>query len=221
MNKFVYSGPDAFMGVSTACVSDALDTFGINGGLAGLGPLGPGMSLVGPAYTLRFEEVSEGEMAQAGEYIDDVPLGSVIVIANEGRRFCTVWGDLLTHAAQLNGIRGTVIDGCCRDATAILKLDYPLFSVGTYMKSGKNRVKLVCKDEPIDVSGTVVNPGDIVLADDSGVVVIPKTMAEQVYLRVKEIEEMENNILCDLKNGVTMKQSRITHQYNKYALKTN
>lgn len=216
-----YSGPDAFKGISTACISDALDTFGINGGLEGLKPLGPGMALAGPAYTLQYEPVPEGEAAQAGEFIDEVPEGCVVVIANGGRQYCTVWGDLLTHTAKIKGLGGTVIDGCGRDATAILQTGYPLFSLGSYMKSGKNRVKLAARQEPVTIRGTVVYPGDIVAADDSGVIVIPKDMAKQVFRRVKEIEAMEELILLDIQNGMPMKEARIKHRYNQYALRVN
>lgn len=72
-------------------------------GLEGLKALGPGMALAGPAYTLQYEPVPEGEAAQAGEFIDEVPEGHVVVIANGGRQYCTVWGDLLTYAAKIRG----------------------------------------------------------------------------------------------------------------------
>ncbi|GAA0133604.1 RraA family protein [Paenibacillus sp. YSY-4.3] len=221
MSASYYPGSEAFKGISTACISDALDTFGINGGLEGLKALAPGMALAGPAYTLQYEPVSEGEAAQAGEFIDEVPEGHIVVIANAGRQYCTVWGDLLTHAAKIRGLRGTVIDGCCRDATAILQTGYPLFSLGSYMKSGKNRVRLAARQVPVTIGGTVVRPGDIVAADDSGVIVIPKDVAEQAYRRVKEIEAMEERILLDLQNGMPMKEARIKHRYNQYALRVN
>ncbi|WP_434752334.1 RraA family protein [Paenibacillus amylolyticus] len=221
MDIFQYTDSDAFKGISTACISDALDTFGINGGLEGLKPLSSGMALAGPAYTLQYEPIAEGEVAQAGEFIDEVPEGCVVVIANGGRQYCTVWGDLLTHFAKIKGLRGTVIDGCCRDVTSILQTGYPLFSLSSYMKSGKNRVKLVAKQEPVTINNIVVCPGDIVVADDSGVIVIPKDMVEQVFQRVKEIEAMEEQILLDLQNGMSMKEARTKHRYNRYALRVN
>lgn len=89
------------------------------------------------------------------------------------------------------------------------------------MKSGKNRVRLAARQVPVTIGSTVVCPGDIVAADDSGVIVIPKDVAEQAYRRVKEIEAMEERILLDLQNGMPMKEARIKHRYNQYALRVN
>lgn len=209
---------EELQGYSTACISDAMDMYGINGGLEGIRPLAHGLRTVGPAYTLRFEPIEAGEFAPAGEFIDEVPAGSVVVVANGGRTYCTVWGDLLTYVAQEKGIKGTVIDGCCRDATAILETGYPLFSKSAYMKSGKNRVKLVAKQGLVLIGDTVVEPGDIVCADDAGVIVIPQAMLERVTLRAREIEQMESEILADLRQGMPMKEARIKHRYNRFAL---
>src|SRR6185369_9773290 len=104
----------AFSALSTPCVSDALDKLGINGGCEGLRPVAPGLRCVGPAYTLKFEPVAEGQTAPAADYIDDVPPGSVIAIDNGGRTHCTVWGDILTLCALQKELAGTVIHGCCR-----------------------------------------------------------------------------------------------------------
>src|SRR3990167_752449 len=128
---------------STPCISDALDSFGINGGLEGILPLNRGVKIVGPAFTLNYQLVDPNEGGVAGEFIDEVEPGSVIVIANNGRLSCTVWGDILSIVAKNKGILGTVIDGCCRDVEEITKVNYPIFSKSAYMKSGKNRVKLV------------------------------------------------------------------------------
>lgn len=206
--------------LSTATISDALDMSGINGGCELIRPLAPGMSLVGPAYTVEFQPVGEGEKAPAGEFIDEVEAGSVIVIANGGRTYCTVWGDLLALTAQQRGVAGTVIDGCCRDATGIIEMNYPLFSVSAYMKSGKNRVKLTGKQVPVRIGETTVKPGDIVCADDSGVVVIPAERLDETLTTALRIEEMEREIIEDLKAGVPLREARARRNYNDWALQS-
>lgn len=207
-------------GLSTATISDALDMMGINGGCESLRPLAPGMALVGPAYTVEFEPVGEGERAPAGEFIDEVEAGSVIVIANGGRTYCTVWGDLLALTAKRRGVAGTVIDGCCRDATGIIEMRYPLFSVGAYMKSGKNRVKLVAKQAPVKIADCTVRPGDVVCADDSGVIVIPAERLAEAVGTALRIEEMERGIIEDIEAGVPLREARARRNYNDWALQT-
>lgn len=204
---------------STAAVSDVLDTLGVNGGLPMIRPLVPGMKLCGRAFTVEFADVAPGESAPAADYIEDVGEGEVVVIANNGRVDCTVWGDILSAVAQSRGVRGTVIDGACRDASEIMALGYPMFSRTAFMKSGKNRVRMVASQRRVTVAGTEVDPGDWVKADDSGVVVVPAAMAAQVAGMVREVEEMEARVLADVKAGMPLKQSRDRHGYNRFALK--
>jgi regulator of RNase E activity RraA len=203
---------------STPAISDALDVYGINGGLEGLHPIFPGAKIVGFAYTLLYVEVKPGELAEAGDFIDNVPAGNVIVIANQGRTFCTVWGDILTFAAKQRGIAGTIIDGCCRDIERIQALNYPIFSKSSYMKSGKNRVKLAAKQVPIKIGETIIQPGDIIFADASGALAIPKNIANKIIKTAEKIQAMESNILADLADGARLQETRKKHKYNEFAL---
>jgi 4-hydroxy-4-methyl-2-oxoglutarate aldolase len=203
---------------STPLISDALDMLGINGGCEGLRALAPGLSVCGPAYTLAFEEAA-GRAAPAADYIDEVPPGSVVVLANQGRTYCTVWGDLLTLTAQKRGLAGTVIDGCCRDAGAILKLGYPMFARGAFMKSGKNRVRLAARNVPVQVAGQALEPEDLVRGDDSGVLLIPRGRVAEVAEICQRIESMEEAVLRDIEQGLPLKASRERHGYNRFALR--
>jgi len=205
-------------GVSTTAISDSLDMIGINGGLKSIHPISQGLSVVGPAYTLQYEETREGEQAPAGDFIDEVPEGCVVVISTNNQTNCTVWGDILTFVAQKKGIKGTVIDGLCRDAKKIRELNYPMFSKGVYMKSGKNRVKLIAKQVPVQINGTTVYPNDIVCADDNGVIVIPKNNLTEITKSAIAVEEMEQKILSELTNGAPLKVTREKYNYNNYSL---
>lgn len=204
----------------TATVSDALDMLGYNNGLgSAINPLTIGMKAVGPAYTLQVEPVAEGESGKAGDYIDDVPAGAVIVIANRGEVECTVWGDILSYVAKKKGIAGTVIDGACRDVDGIVELEYPVFSRAGYMKSGKGRVSLKAQNVPVLIGQTEVNPGDIVVADGAGALVIPAERLEEVEALVSEIMEMEEKVLALVDQGVALKAAREQLNYNKYGRK--
>ena len=84
-----------------------------------------------------------------GDYIDDVAPGSVIVLDNNGRDDCTVWGDILTEIAHRRGIAGTVINGINRDTHLCLSLGYPVFSIDNWMRTGKDRVQVEATGIPV------------------------------------------------------------------------
>lgn len=198
----------------TGAVSDALDLLGHDGGLSGISRRSGTGTVVGPAYTLRYEPVSAGTRAPAGEFIDDVPAGAVVVVANGGRLYCTVWGDILSEVASRAGVAGTVIDGCCRDVAETRALGYPVWSRAGYMKSGKNRVRLVAVGEPVEVCGVTVDPGDLVCADDSGALVVPAALAPAAAEQVHRIVGIEAAIRADVAAGVPLRESRRRHGYN-------
>jgi regulator of RNase E activity RraA len=202
----------------TGPVSDALDLLGHDGGLQGLVRTSGTEVVAGPAFTLQYEPVEPGRFAPAGDFIDDVPPGAVVTIANHGRTYCTVWGGILTMVARRNGIAGTVIDGCCRDLGDIWSLDYALWSRGSYMKSGKNRVLLTAVQTAVILCGTCVAPGDIVCADDAGVVVVPRALTGQVAEHVQQIVAMEAAVQADIAQGLALRATRKRHGSNKVGL---
>lgn len=203
---------------SIPLISDALDMLGINGGLEGIVPLIPGKRIVGPAYTLEFEEVNEGQIGPAADFIDEVEEGQVIVIANKARSFCTVWGGILTYVAKKRGISGCIIDGACRDIDEIRAADFPMFCRSTYMKSGKNRVHLVKMQKPIVIANTIIRPSDILCADDSGALCVPYEYLEKTVVLATEIKNMEEKIMHDLEQSISLKEARRKNDYNKFAI---
>ena len=129
-----------------------------------------------------------GEPGSVGDYIDDVPEGEVVVIDNAGRPDMTVWGDILTFVAHRRRVGGSVIDGHCRDISLSLELQYPIFSRGWSMRTGKDRVQLDAMDVPVLIGGTKVFPGDLLLGDADGVVAVPRSREAEVVALAKEIE---------------------------------
>ena len=114
----------------------------------------------------------------------------------------------MTFTAEKKGIAGTVIDGVCRDVDGIRALNYPIFTKGKYMVTGKERVQVDGVNVPVSVSGVQVCPGDIVMGDDSGVLVIPKDAAEKVAEVAENIEATEQKIINEVRNGSTLKAAR-------------
>ncbi|MEU4746598.1 RraA family protein [Actinosynnema sp. NPDC023658] len=207
----------------TSAVSDALDIAGVPGTLWGAARQSGTGVVVGPAFTVTFEPVAEGERAAAADYIDDVPPGSVVVLSNDGPH-CTVWGDILAEVAVAKGIAGTVIDGYCRDVDGIRALDYSVWARGAFMRSGKNRVRKVATQQPVTIGAEgdriTVRPGDLVTADGSGVVVVPAHLVAEVVDTVTRVAEMEAKVLTDVRAGVPLRVARANHGYNDVARRT-
>ncbi|MDP2267958.1 MAG: RraA family protein, partial [Deltaproteobacteria bacterium] len=150
---------------------------------------------------------------------DDVAPGQVVVIDNGGRTYGTVWGDIMTVYAQKRGIAGTVIDGVCRDLPRVLSVRYPLFTKGRFMVTGKDRVELDGVNVPVSISDVQVRPGDIVVCDDTGVVVVPAERAWEVWQAASEIDGVEQRILAMLEEGLTLREARTRLGYHKLQAK--
>src|SRR5437016_533625 len=107
--------------LDTTSLSDALDRLGIAGQCLNIKPLDPDFRLAGRAFTILYGPAGQPP-GTVGDYIDDVPVGHVVVLDNGGRENATVWGDILTEIAHTRGIAGTVIDGACRDTALAREL---------------------------------------------------------------------------------------------------
>lgn len=204
-----------FAGVDTAAVSDALDKLGISGQALGIMPLVKYETVtVGVAFTVRY--VPAGQPAgSVGNFMDDVAEGNVIVIDNGGRRDCTVWGDIMTQYAGLRGIAGTVIDGVCRDVNRAITENYPLFTVGHWMRTGKDRVELAAIKEPVGIGGVRVKSRDIVVADANGVVFVPRDRAREVAEVAQWVEQSEDGIRKMIAGGATLAKAREAFKYHQ------
>ena len=209
---------ERFKKLPTSVVSDALDRLGIVGACLGIKPIIPGVKAVGPAYTVRYAPMGVVG-GTVGDYIDEVPKGYVVVLDNRGRTDCTVWGGILSYVAKRRGIEGTVIDGVCRDVDEILRLRYPVFSRGFFMRTGKGRVRMDAVNVSVTVGGVLVRPGDIIVADSSGVVVVPRERAEEVLSIAEEIHEAEENIVKAVDGGLSLSEARKKYRYHKLSLR--
>lgn len=185
-----------FSEVSTPNISDAMHR---TGQLNGIMAICPGAKAVGRAFTVR---TYPGDWAKPVEAIDHAPEGSVIVI-DAGGSDIAVWGELATWSCVKKGIRGVVIDGAIRDVDAIRKLKFPAFArhitptAGEPKGFGEVEVEILC-------GGAKVRPGDWVIGDDSGVVVVPKEEAVEVANRAADVLEKENRVREEIRRGSTL-----------------
>jgi len=201
-------------GLPTAAISDALDQAGIEGAVHGLAPLSDGFRAVGPAFTVRYAPIGDTVGGTVGDFLDDVPPGAIIVIDNDGRTDVTVWGGIMTEIAAARGIVGTVINGVCRDVSACLAQNYPLFSRGRFMRTGKDRVRLAATGEPVTMAGIEIQPGAFICADADGVVAVPAAQAGRITETAERIERIEADIVAATRAGSTLRAARRTFGYH-------
>ena len=200
--------------LDTATLSDALDKLGIAGQCYRIKPRSGAFRMAGRAYTLLYGPAANPP-GTVGDYIDDVPPGSVIVLDNGGRENATVWGDILTEIAHRRGIAGTVIDGVCRDVALCTSIGYPVFSKDHWMRTGKDRVQVEATNVPVNVGDARVQPGDIVRGDADGVVVLPKEHEDKVLDTAEEIEHAENAIREAVRSGMRLDEARRQFRYHQ------
>jgi len=203
-----------FDGLDTPGVSDALDKLGLHGQAQGVMPLADyTRTVVGPAFTVKYVPAAH-PAGTVGDFIDDVAAGDVIVIDNDGRTDCTVWGDIMTQYAGQRGIAGTVIDGVCRDVRKALDDDYPIFSVGRFMRTGKDRVQVEAINTTVAIGTVRVAARDIVVADANGVVIVPRGRARDVADAARRIDAVESRIRDQISQGKTLGQARAELGYH-------
>ncbi|MBE8905463.1 RraA family protein [Enterobacter asburiae] len=204
------------LALDTAAISDALDSLYIAGGLAGIKLQAGGGKLAGPAWTVKYEAcvAEKNQFMNAGNYIDQVPAGAVIVVDNGGRTDCTSWGNILTTKAVLKGIAGSVIYGSARDIADIRQMNYPLFASNIYMVSGKNRARVSAVQCALQIEGVTVCPGDWIFGDENGVLAIPAEQLEEVIRRAENVEKTEREIINAVREGTSLDEARQTLGYH-------
>jgi len=203
-----------FAGLDTPCVSDAMDKLGLHGQALGIMPLADYTKVViGPAFTVKYTPASVPP-GTVGDFIDDVAEGDVVVIDNDGRADCTVWGDIMTQYAGLRGIAGTVIAGVCRDVNKALGDNYPLFTAGRFMRTGKDRVQVESVNTTVGIGTVRVATRDIVVADANGVVIVPRVRAREVAQLARQIEEVESHIREQIARGKALGEVRAALGYH-------
>jgi regulator of RNase E activity RraA len=186
-----------------ACaVSDALDRLGLAGVVLGIRPVGPRRRITGYAVTVRLEAATDqvkAEIAARGEHprhlctaaVDASGPGDVIVVANGGRSDAAGWGGTLSLGARMRGIEGVIVDGACRDVDEAFELDFAVYASHAVPLTARGRVMEVGWNEPVGFGGLTVTPGDLVIADSSGVVFVKREHAEAVVAAAEDIVARE------------------------------
>lgn len=196
-------------GLDSTVVSDALDGFGLPPGIGELRPVWGLPTVVGTARTLQLEPDS-GD--QTGAHLGTTVVasaepGDVIVVANGGRLDVSSWGGILSLGAVRRGVAGVINDGACRDIAEAQEHSLPIFSRGVTPRTGRARVRQKSAGETVQIAGVKVAEGDLVIADDSGVVFIPRDAAEEVIASAERIQSRERAITADILGGAPINQA--------------
>jgi regulator of RNase E activity RraA len=198
----------------TATLSDALDRLGIAGQCHRIRPIDPGFRMVGRAFTILYGPAAQ-PAGTVGDYIDDVSPGSIVVLDNGGREDATVWGDILTEIAHRRGLGGTLIDGINRDVALCLELKYPIYSRGSWVRTGKDRVQVEGTNIAVNIGNARVRPGDLICGDADGVVSIPREHEQSVLDCAEQIAAAENQIRLATRAGMRLDEARKQYRYHQ------
>ncbi|HEU4754846.1 MAG TPA: RraA family protein [Armatimonadota bacterium] len=192
-----------------AVVSDELDRMGFRDQVMrpDIRPLFPEARLAGYAFTVHAvpvfslpEEPYKLEM----ESVDRLQPGDVMCVSPVEGSF---WGELLSTAAGYRGCRGVVVDGYTRDTQAIIRMGFPTFVRGIHMADSLGRLDVAAYNVPIQCGGVAVRPGDLLLGDYDGIVVIPQEVAPEAISRAEEKVRGENLVRKHLQEGMPVSEA--------------
>ena len=185
---------------SAATIHEAL---GKSGNLpSAIKPINATMKICGPAYTVKTMPRDNILLHRAYAYAKP---GDVIVASCSGFYEAGYWGDLMSLGAKTKGIAGLVIDGCIRDADDIEAMGFTVFSRGLCILGTSNHGDGTL-NEPIIIGDILINPGDIIVGDRDGVVVVPQNRIEEAIEKSKARELKEENVRQQLREGKTSLQ---------------
>jgi 4-hydroxy-4-methyl-2-oxoglutarate aldolase len=180
---------------SAATLHEAL---GKTGNLpSGIRPISSKMKICGPAYTVMTAPCDNKMLHRA---YAAAKKGDVLVVNCSNFYEAGYWGDLMSLGAKTKGIAGLVIDGCVRDADDIEAMNFPVFSRGLCIKGTGNHGEGIL-NQPIIMGEYIVNPGDIIVGDRDGVVVIPQQLVMETLEKARARELKEENVRIELRKG--------------------
>jgi len=195
---------EGFKQTSSSTIGSIMDSMHIQGIVPGLRALVPGVRIVGRAFTVKEVTGVLGTYGKAdfpaGQIVDGVATGQVLVVDIGGRQVSTM-GNLAALAMKVKGVQGMVVDGGVRDAEQIAEVGFPTYVRHTCAISGSGRIKVLGLNIPVQIGDVRVNPGDIVVADDTSVAIVPADKAAEVLMAALAIEARDAEMEKELRAG--------------------
>ena len=198
--------------LTTAIVSDSCDAAGVRHQVlrGRLAPIAPGSRAIGRARTVQFApslaDDADDPYGEAIDFIDSLAAGQFVAIATDRSDASAFWGELFSAAAIGTGAVGVVTDGNLRDTDRIAALGFPAFSASRRPIDYRARMRIVGADTAITLCGVRIDPGDLVMADDDGVVVIPRSDEDAVLRLARERAARETTVLTELLGGASLRE---------------
>lgn len=191
--------------LSTANVSDGLDRLGINGAPHGIGPLWDACpKIVGPAATLKLVPVGEATESPVLGTLEAIKIGragDVLVIDQAGRMDVNSYGGVAGFTTRHLGLVGCVMDGVTRDIDEFKQLNLPVYGKGFIQQSIRNRCACAGYGIPVQLGGVTVNPGDLIMADENGICVVPQGKMAEVLEFARLFKNIEDSVIEAVRSG--------------------
>ena len=201
--------------LDSCAISDALDSLGLPPAVVGLAPLSVVKPICGPVMTVKLIAVPAGDSLASRSVskpqhsprhlctaaIESAARGDVIVIEHSSGVECAGWGGVLSVGAQVNGVKGVVIDGPARDIDEARALGFPVYGRSPIARTARGRAYEIDFNCEIRIGEVRVVPGDVVFADSSGVVFLPAAQIEEIVRRAARIAERERLMIQALRAG--------------------
>ncbi|HKF18505.1 MAG TPA: RraA family protein [Candidatus Dormibacteraeota bacterium] len=172
-------------------------------------PLYPGAKMAGRAATMlavAVSELPEQPYKLLMDLLDGLRPGEVVVAGVQGDVRAALWGELLSTHTRARGGRGAVLDGLSRDSWGIEDMKFPVFATGVTPGDSKGRLEVLAIRQPMLAGGVAVTDGDLVLADEDGVVVVPAALEDEVVGRALGKVAGENTIRDLLRQGASIRK---------------
>jgi regulator of RNase E activity RraA len=195
--------------LSVALICDALDAAGYphQAPRLAIRPVTmPGTLLIGRSKTTLWAEMAHVdpepyklELAA----VDSCQSDSVLVCAASGSNRSGIWGELLSTAALNAGCVGAIVDGSVRDVNKMRAMQFPVFARGMSPYDSRDRQRVIDFDVSIELDGTIIQPGDLIAADDDGIVIVPGKVEDQVVRAAWEKATAENQVRDAIRGGMT------------------
>lgn len=202
--------------LSTTNVADALDALGLKGATYGIRPIWEGApKIVGRAVTVKITAagLTKAKSHLGVRAIAAAEAGDIIVVDNGGRLDVSCWGGILANGAQVKGVSGVVIDGACRDVDDYVELGFPVYARGAVVSTARGRVMEEATNVMVQFGGVQVRPGDVVIADRSGVVIIPQERLEEVIAKAEELQAREEEMIAEIRAGKSILEVDAKYSY--------
>ena len=204
--------------LTSAVVCDALDAEGLRhqSPRIQLRPLTTASTLVGRCKTTLWADMAHVDPKPYElelRAVDGCRPDDVLIAAAAGSMRSGVWGELLSTAARNTGCVGAIVDGAVRDVRRMRETGFAVFARGTCIYDSKDRQRVVDIDVPVEIGGVIFTPGDLVFADEDGVVVVPRRAEDAVIRRAWAKVQAENEVRDAIKAGM-----KATEAFDRYGV---